>query len=437
MAKSGLNRSVSLPQPSIFGRIGTGLGEGLAQQLPKEIERNRLSGALQKLGDQKGLTPYQQFTGLVSAAHEYPQVVQSGSEILRQQGMGQGLRNNQGQPNQNPLRPAQPNQNIPQGQGNAPGLQPESKGLVKSENTQEALKNYIPKTREQLQERAADFYEQNPQLYPTPEMAMQAATQEDQQNQAISNAKQAERQSQIGVEDRLRGQLSDLRNSANAKIPDNVFQQVENDVIEKVSYGMPELEAAKKGQEKLDEISRQYSGIDRIGNWLAPSGNPSATRRSLESLQNDFKKRKDLENFADSLVGRNGLSYGKGYFLAYPPKDFPEVNKEINALPKKKTTNFEKGFPELIKNEKETLEFAKKIAPIIKKSGASPLSTAEAIRQRGYDPDTFLDYLVKNKDQLDFTGRQNRELDKTRNWFPSLNDLWLFLGAGMDNVVEE
>jgi hypothetical protein len=56
---------------------------------------------------------------------------------------------------------------------------------------------------------------------------------------------------------------------------------------------------------------------------------------------------------------------------------------------------------------------------------------------KGYDPDTFLDYLVKNKQQLNLLERQGRELNKTRNWFPSINDLWLFIGEGNDKVVEE
>lgn len=438
MAKGGINRSVQLPQANIFGRIGTGFGEGLAQQLPKEIERNRLAAGLNELSNQQGLTPFQQFAKLTSIPGITPQAIQSGSELLRQQGIAQGFRNTQGQGQQNPLRGAIQNQSQPASSKNPQGLQPESRGLVKPEKTKAALEPYIPKDRNQLLERAADLYEQNPQLYPNPEMAYQGAVQEDQQNQAISNAEQGARQSQIGVEDRLRNNLSDLRKQANAQIPDNVYQQVENDVIDMIGEGKGELEATKEGQKKLDEISRQYSGLDRIGNWFAPLGNATATKRSLESLRSDFKKRDDLENFADQMVGRNGLSYAKAYYLAYPPHENKEVSKEINALPKlKEKIGFEKGFPDTILNRNESTAAAKKIGPIIKKTGASPLAIAEELRQKGYDPDAFLDYLVKNKDQLDFTGRQNRELDKTRNWYPSLNDLWLFLGAGMDKVVEE
>ena len=37
---------------SVAGRIGKGFGQGLAEQLPKEIEKYRLSSGLNKLGKQ-------------------------------------------------------------------------------------------------------------------------------------------------------------------------------------------------------------------------------------------------------------------------------------------------------------------------------------------------------------------------------------------------
>ena len=70
-------------QGDIFGRIGTGLAKGLSEQVPKEIERNRLATGLKNLGEQKNLTPFQQYAGLVGVAHDYPQVVESGSNLLR------------------------------------------------------------------------------------------------------------------------------------------------------------------------------------------------------------------------------------------------------------------------------------------------------------------------------------------------------------------
>jgi len=77
--------SYSVKQGSIFGRIGTELGKGLAEQIPKEAERTRLSQGLQSLAQEKNLTPFEQFSRLSSIPGVTPQMIQSGSELLKQQ----------------------------------------------------------------------------------------------------------------------------------------------------------------------------------------------------------------------------------------------------------------------------------------------------------------------------------------------------------------
>ena len=82
MAKDGINRTVSIPQASISGRIGTGIGKGLSESLPKEIERGRLQQGLYQLGNQQGLSPFQQFSALASLPGVSPQIIQSGTDLL-------------------------------------------------------------------------------------------------------------------------------------------------------------------------------------------------------------------------------------------------------------------------------------------------------------------------------------------------------------------
>lgn len=417
-------------QANIFGRIGSGIGQGLSEQIPKEIERYRLSQGLRELEGQQRLTPFQQFSRLASIPGITPQMIQSGSELLRQQGIAEGFRNTRRQGEKNPFRESLKSKNIPESsQQNAPGLQPRPSGLVSTESTQAALQNYIPRTREENISRAADLYDENKELYPNPESALQAAVQEDQQNQAISNALQTQGQSQLGVQNRVRGELQNLRNAANVEIPDNVFQQVENDVLDKIKSGEPELEAAKLGQKKLDAISREYRNLTNLGNWTFPFQNPSEATRAIKALREDFKERNDLENFADSLVSRNGLSFPKAYHEAYNIEDIPELRKSINKLPSIENTKTED--PSF-----ETQKIIPQLAKLLGKEG-SPLSIAEELRMKGYDPNLWLDYLTKNKRQLDLTERQVRELGKTRNWFPSMNDLWFFIGSGNDKMIED
>jgi hypothetical protein len=86
-----------IKQGNIFGRVGTGIGKGLAEQVPKEIERNRLSAGLQQLErDAPGLSPQQYYTRALQVPHliEHPQATASLAELARHQNVRDNLRRN-------------------------------------------------------------------------------------------------------------------------------------------------------------------------------------------------------------------------------------------------------------------------------------------------------------------------------------------------------
>ncbi len=75
-------------QGSVLGRLGKGFGQGLAEQVPKEIDRYRLSQGLKNFEQESdNLTPMQQFARLSSIPGITPQMIQSFSELAKQQGM--------------------------------------------------------------------------------------------------------------------------------------------------------------------------------------------------------------------------------------------------------------------------------------------------------------------------------------------------------------
>lgn len=112
MGKDGINRSISIPQPNIFGRIGTGIGQGLAEQLPKEIERGRLQSGLKQFEqDYQQLTPIQQLARLSAIPGITPQSIQSFQELAKNQNQGNAFRNSGGGagapiPGENPMQPS-------------------------------------------------------------------------------------------------------------------------------------------------------------------------------------------------------------------------------------------------------------------------------------------------------------------------------------------
>jgi hypothetical protein len=79
--------SYEVKQGNIFGRIGKGIGQGLNEQLPKEIERSRLSSGLKKLSARaktEKLNPFDIFAEAAGTPGVTPQHLYTMSPILNQ-----------------------------------------------------------------------------------------------------------------------------------------------------------------------------------------------------------------------------------------------------------------------------------------------------------------------------------------------------------------
>jgi hypothetical protein len=415
-----------ISQGNIFGRIGSALGQGLAQQLPKEIERGRLSSSLKNLNAQskkENLSPFEQFTGLVSSAHDYPQVIQSGSDILRQQGMLQGAqgRRNQDQEAFNEIRNAR-----------SQNPRSENKGLVNTQNTQAALEPAIPKQLGELQDRAVQLHDENPGLYPDWKSAMEGAALEDQQRVGQNKAQQEARHIQKGLETDIRKELAGLRQSANVEIPDNIYQKIEDKTIDAIRNGEDELTAAKEGRDSLDKISRDYKSIDAFGNLTLLAAKPKEVKNAIKGLRKAFKDNGDTaENLADSLVAKNGLSNKYANYLANPPEG--KIDKTLSSAPSLKRPFVLPipGVPLIPFNlktpnvEEKSLNMSKKLGAMLEKND-SPLAIGYLLEQKGYDPEVWRNYLSENQKELNLSQSQARELQKTDKTTQGLlNDTWL------------
>lgn len=136
----------TIKQGNIFGRIGTGIGQGLAQQLPEEMNRGRLSAGLKNLGEQKDLTPFQQFAALSSIPGITPQMIQSGSELLKQQQLREAYKRGRapGQEYQQPNTQASPSL------GNIESNQPIGQMGNASQQTGQTVPSNQPRQQEAL-----------------------------------------------------------------------------------------------------------------------------------------------------------------------------------------------------------------------------------------------------------------------------------------------
>lgn len=412
-------------QGNIAGRIGQGFGQGLSEQIPKEVDRYRLSKGLEDLGNEKGLTPYQRFAKLSSIPGVTPQMIQSGSELLKQEGISNALMKKsgeEGKPKPNPFKKEE-----------ALG-EKKSPSLTTHEGLQSKVESYIPKTLEQLHARAGQLMQENPALYGNdPDKALAAASQEEAQAEKINAAHQTRHENRQSVMDNVVSSLRKQSTDLGVDVPPLVYSDIEDEAINSVKpkeeggEGLTEQQAKKKSAKKLDDISREYSAVDALGNWSLLAAKPSDTKRNIRTLQKDFKKRNDLENFADTLISKNGISPSKAYYLADPVTDHKELNNIIVKLPEMMNT----------RSEDPTFETEQIIPKLFENLGeGSPLAVAEELKAKGYDPDMWLDYVEKNKHKLK-TATQFRQINKPRNFFDTLSDNWLFFFSGLDNLVEQ
>ncbi len=431
--------SYEVKQGNIFGRIGKGIGQGLSEQVPKEIERARLSSGLKSLEKEKDLDPTQFFTRAISLPGITPQIVQSLGELAKQRGQAAALGDFK--------KSEQEASKFPERQPSEPRTVGENVPSITTRTPIEATTTpYIPKTLDEIYERAGERYNQNPAFYKNdPQNAINAAIQEDAQEQSINAALQGQRKGEQDVQNKIETGLQNQRQALGVKVPDNVYSSIEDKAINAVKpkreggEGLTEHQAKKKYGNELDAISRDYESLNTVGRFSMLARSPTENKKLLKSIRQKFIERGDQENLADSYIADNGLSPSKAYYLAYPVSENKELNNSIVKLPKlRRETDLEKyELPEVASQvRKKTLDISKKLAPLLGKNG-SPLSVAEELKVRGYDPDVWLDYIRDNRKKLDLTESQGRQLDKPRNFLPTMTDLWLFQLSGIDELMEQ
>jgi hypothetical protein len=423
-----------IKQGNIFGRIGTGIGKGLAEQVPKEIERSRLASGLKQLGEQKGLTPFQQFAGLASVPGITPQMIQSGSELLRQQARGQALadfNSSQNQPKPNPFSQGGP----PAQQGIVPPSITQEKPLA------EIQQGAIPPTIEEEFARAGQLYKANPaQFGNDPQKALDFVAAETERNQAINQAYQQKHENLNKIQDNVVSRLQSQSEKLNTQVPAELYSKIEDEAIQATKSrkeggeGLTEQQAMKKYGDKLNDASRDFSKINEIGSWGITLRPAQSTLRSMKELQNKMEKLDQTDNFAKKLISKNKLSPKLAYAIAEPVSRVPQISSLIKGLPTLEAveTIAESKVPPNVSIPK-TLEIAPRLAELVKNNEkASPLAIAYEIEKKGYDPETWLQYVTDHAPELNLRQRQSEQASTPINIVSPWNDWWLSSFSGLD-----
>ena len=395
-----------IKQGNLFGRIGTGVGKGLAESLPKEIERGRLASGLKELGERKDQTPFQQFSALASVPGVTPQMLQSGTDLLRQQAYLNSLKNQyEGAGQTKGYVPSQEELSEP--------LKGEIPSLANPESTAQSYKEFIPPSKQQERQQAFDNFNKNPARYDYNfNNALSEVEASTGRNQEIQKAYQGQESTAVDKETKLKNALDNekTRLDVNA-VPPKAYQKFEERVLNSIlpikdgGEGLTQEQAIKKYSKQLDQANRNYLDLGSLSTW-----SPSDFNRRTNALQKEFASRGEQQMMMDQLVSEYGVSPMYAAHKAYPPD--ATLSKALKEIP-----NF---VPDLIGAKQNAVNY-QALKKDMGKTG-SPLSVAYELQKKQRDPRPWLEYLDKNKDDLEVW--QADQLTKNINRI-DLKDMWL------------
>jgi hypothetical protein len=407
---------------NVFGRLGAGIGQGLSEHLPKEIERMRLSSGLKKLNQENVQDPFEFYTKALGIPGITPQMVESLGRLSEKRLQAQGLKNfgkQGGREGAENLR-----------QLGAPTQQAGNTSAIPSVTTPTGLQAtthpFIPRSTPEKYYAAAQKYEVNPGLYGNDiEKAVLLENQIDNDMQAQNSALQLQRTGETDVQNTVRTSLANQHALLKSNVPATIFSKIEDEAIRSVlstdqgGRNLTEQQAAKEYGDKLRRISEDYTSIVQLRNTGLQPLQRGEIKRKIENLQKRMAERGEQKEFADRLISDANLTPRYAFRIAYPASDSPKAVEAIDALPDQKA----KGP---IKKGRQRISYEEQIPKIAESMGknSSPISIADALEKRGYDSTQFLKFLNDNKDEL-LTPNQSDQL-KYINERPTLQDLFLF-----------
>lgn len=442
-------------QGNIFGRVGEGFGRGLAESLPKEIERSRLASGLESLANEEGLSPFQKFSRLASLPGTNPQIIQSGENLLRQEGMRKNIRENKGLYGQTPNERLQVDLNL--GKNITDRLPPsrsepirqdrnihqeniEEQNLIGGGNpTRDTVKTFQPPTPTEFQDKLGDIWDSNPQLD-----FNQARDLTEDYFSKLANQPEAVRAEDKRLEDarsslnnefkkelelKLQKQGPDTFQDLTGDMQNNLFRSMQRDLIDNPK--MSKENAINKWTSKALELVKMKDELNGLArqNSIKAFFNEGTTLDKVNNAQKYYSDSGNLEEFYDFLrtenseptrnangdvvqAGRTGMGWSSGQAAQAA---FPRSNKVKSYINGMDTKNF-----------KDASKAAIDISQVMTRND-SPLAIARNIFNKNpeFDVRSFLRTMSDYQKDFGLSPRQIKELSADdRAVLPNWNDIW-------------
>ncbi len=435
-----------IEQSDKFGRIGKAFGQGLSEQIPKEVDRYRLSQGLKNFEkDSEGLNPMQQLTRLSSIPGITPQMIQSFGDLAKQQ----STRNAYGNPGQ-PGQVARGSLSTSGSQGNMTNDQLEN--IVQRQVPRGAAQDVAPPA-DMTNKTIVDKNPVRPEAIPRERWTPQQVNQEraaiaqqfpmfthEQVNQEVADrenrylaapATQREidtyRDQQktkvregltAGIERKLQKTGPELNKDISGNMLAALERGMENDLVENLNLTPDQAidkwsEKALKLAEAKDKVNT-LSGKAGIDNFFKKE----ETMNSLEAAQSVFANANNKKEFFDIVKTDFKISPLKAAALAYPrSKPVSDYISKIKKIQQFSSDNI----------DRTSRKYAADLGKIID-SDDSILAVVHEIQKKDpyFNKNAFINQLNKNKNQLSLSDDQKNELiEGTSDFFPQWGDYFI------------
>jgi hypothetical protein len=447
-----------IPQSgTLFGRVGRALGEGLSEQIPKEMDRYRLAKGLEEFEKtSRGKTPFQQQIDLYKIPGYTAEMGYTMTPLLRQEQMREagplkGVEDRERAPGERREDPEirrgareERDRRAPSviarelGERTEPSPRP---GLKGKELTEAQLTPLIKKDATQLYNEAAELSRANPVNFPSPADALPVVEQREATRIANIEAEQKVAQTADALSERIRKGLESRWSAEN--MAKDIPETVQSRFLERIEQSLADPDDRRSEKELVTEfaeqgkhIAQQTTNLDARSKqgWLSGEYTPKKIIGTIRDAQRAYARADAQEEFGDIIANKFNLTSGYSAYLASPP-DNKRALEAISSLKLGDDVALV-GYEE--QQRARSAQAADRLLPLLRE-GDNLLSYATLLRKYNLDPQIFMDRVRQNWEAGVFTptDRQEREITKGIPAFRSLGDIYLFSLMNEDNLVEE
>lgn len=438
---------------NIFGRLGQGIGQGLAEQVPKEIERNRLASGLKQFSEKSAnLSPMQQYAELLAIPGITPQAIQTFGELAKQQNIRNAYAQTRkgGREREQVIEPEKKITevkfaNLPENKLTSKQQKEKQEAPVRSDEfnqpkiiEENPIRTEVLPPKPWTQERFDDEVAEDLNRFPnsTLDESFNRVKQKEARELAMPEAELRRdsylRETQDRVHDKFRKQLElklqksgpETFSDITGEMQSNLLKTLDRDlktkpkssedgIIDQWTTKALDLAKTKKDLEKF--AKRDFLDV------INPAKKHESLQR-LKSFQKIFAETGNNEEFYNRLKSDLNLSAKAAASIAYPlNKSLQEFVKKIPSSPS------EFSFDDL-----KAADVARKTAieaeKYLKDKNTSILSLMKALSDKDpfFDKQSFLDQIRDDQDDLGLQGFQKRELEEgVGDIYPNWGDIWL------------